>query len=72
MLKCTTCTGRGKVASDCKTCGSKGWTDIDFTNGKELFKGYACHDCGNLRCVKCGGEGFVPSPPVNSIGLRSV
>jgi hypothetical protein len=23
---------------------------------------YACHDCGNHRCVKCGGSGQRPVP----------
>lgn len=55
-LLCKPCSGSGKVKSRCETCYSKGYVNAP---GHTTF--YACHDCGNLRCVHCGGDGVAPT-----------
>lgn len=68
MIKCKTCNGAGKVKSKCITCDNKGYSSISLYGAIDLTSYYACHDCGNLRCVTCGGEGITPAP--SSIKLR--
>lgn len=54
-LQCFVCSGKTKVRSRCDTCDSKGYVNAP---GHTTF--YACHHCGNLRCVHCGGVGLEP------------
>jgi RecJ-like exonuclease len=62
MTKCRVCNGKGQVNTHCTTCGGKGRTRVDLTTGRQLLELYACHDCGNFRCVACGGDGLTPQP----------
>jgi DnaJ-class molecular chaperone len=54
-LACEPCKGSGKVKGPCTTCDGRGYIVLT-----QAF--YACHDCGNHRCVKCGGSGQRPVP----------
>ena len=51
-LVCTGCLGAGKVSSACATCGGHGSV---FPEGFQNF--FLCRDCGNARCLRCGGAG---------------
>jgi hypothetical protein len=62
MKICSVCKGDGKVIEDCETCGGKGHSSVGLVNGENLLSWYACHDCGNRRCVRCGGDGLEPVP----------
>lgn len=49
-LTCSACHGEGHVIGPCKTCHGAG-------NVRTKTSSYACPDCGNFRCLRCGGSG---------------
>jgi RecJ-like exonuclease len=63
---CTHCKGKRRIHEECKTCGGAGYTSISLESGETLSHPYACHDCANFRCHKCGGEGRTPTPRLPS------
>lgn len=59
VSKCLRCNGAGKIREPCAICGGKG--------ALVLTSWYACHGCGNHRCVACGGAGVDPQPDLRRI-----
>lgn len=49
-ITCTVCRGDGHVVGPCKACAGAGYVRTKTSS-------YACPDCGNSRCLRCGGTG---------------
>lgn len=61
-MKCKTCSGRGKVVSDCLTC-------LGTCHVTLVQSWHACLRCGNRRCLSCGGSGVDPQPEPEKLVL---
>lgn len=62
MSKCPNCHGRGRKSEPCVVCDDKGSVTL-------VKSWHACLYCSTLRCIACGGDGYVPTPlkPILSI-----